>query len=333
MSLRCTLAFATLLGSATSAALADDHVDLMTLTIENDLFVNEDNGYTNGTYLRWAHAGFERFGADNLPDWLYALSRELYISNLPDRRCGVSYLVGQAMQTPGDITRRELIENDLPYVGLLLWQTSLHAWDDRVADKLSLTLGLAGPAAAAKHTQKAVHRLTNSDDPKGWDNQIHNELAFRVGAERLWRLVDAPAANGFGFDLIGIGNGGVGTLQSSLGTGLSLRFGRSLDRTFPSATVMPGREVNPLAGSRGAAWSVFANVLGQYVANELGVDGNTFRDSHSQPLEHWQGQMVAGVSIGWEHWAVLLSGVTASDRYQGQKESGRFGSLSITHLY
>lgn len=327
-----TAALCIVIGAAVPAQ-AERPVELMTLTVENDLFVNEDNGYTNGTYLSWAHGGFEQFDGDTIPRWLHALTRDLPISTAPDRHRGVSYLIGQAMQTPGDLTRRDLIEDDLPYMGVLLWQASLHAWNDRVADELTLMLGMAGPAAGARHTQKSVHRITGSDDPKGWSHQIHNEPVFRVGIERLWRLADVDIGHGLGADLIGIGNAGAGTLQSSVGTGLSLRLGRGLDRSFPTATVVPGREVNPMAGSSGSSWSVFVNVLGSYVANELGVDGNTFRDSHAQALEHWQGQVVAGVAVGWEHWGLLLSGVHASDRYQGQAESGRFGSLSITYSY
>jgi len=307
--------------------------DIATLTFENDLFIGEDNGYTNGVYFSWAHGRWDTFDTDNLPDWLFHLSKDLYISTMPNKHRAVSYLIGQAMQTPNDISRQDLIVDDAPYVGVLIWQGSLHAYDDHVADKLSFAFGITGPAAGTKASQKLVHRIVGADDPKGWSNQINNEPVFRINAERLWRLVDIPVSGSVGFDLIGIGSVGVGTLKSNVATGFGIRIGRGLDSSFPTATVMPGREVNPLAGSVTRSWSVFFNVLGEYVANDITINGNTFSDSHSVPLEHWQAQAVAGVSFNWERWAFLLSAVAPSDRHENQRESGRFGSLSVTYHY
>jgi hypothetical protein len=307
--------------------------DFFTVTLENDLFAGKDGGYTNGFGVTWAHGGLGEFNGENLPRWLHALSRDLYISTLPGRHRAVSYRIGQAMQTPGEITVPTLIEDEAPYVGMLAWSASLHAFDDRVADKLTLMLGVVGPASGAKATQRLVHKLIDADKPKGWSNQIDNEVVFQVSAERLWRLADVPFAGGTGFDLIGITRGAAGTAKSGVAGGLGLRYGRDLDRSFPAATVLPGREVNPLAGSVAGSWNLFFNLLGEFVANDIGVDGNTFKSSHSVPLEHWQAQAVAGVAFNLERWAFLLSAVAATDRYEGQPETTRFGSLSVTYNY
>ncbi len=321
------------LAAASSFSLADSSHDIVTLTIENDLFIGEDNGYTNGTYLSWAHGGFDSFTVDNLPNWLHALGAHTYISTLPGKQRAVSYLVGQAMQTPSDITTPELINNDAPYVGMLLGRASLHAFDERVADKLSFVLGLVGPAAGAGKSQKFFHQLVDADEPKGWHNQIHNELGFHVSAERLWRLASGPLSGRTGFDVIGLGSAGIGTLKSNAATGLGFRIGRGLDRSFPAATILPGREINPLAGSVAHSWSLFFNLLGEYVANDISIDGNTFTDSHSVPLKHWQAQAVVGLSFNWERWAFLFSTVAATDRHEHQDDPGHFGSLSVTYHF
>lgn len=315
------------------ASAADPAQDFATLTFENDTFAGEDAGYTNGVALTWAHAGFENFDDDKLPDWLHALSRGFYISTAPGRDRAVSYQIAQLMQTPEEIEIPTLIEDDLPYAGLLAWSVSLHAFDRRVADTLSLTLGLVGPTSGAEAAQKWVHDKVGADEPEGWEHQLENEPVFQLSAERLWRLRDVEFDNGLGFDLIGIGRGGIGTLASRAGVGLSLRFGRNLERSFPTATVLQGREVNPLAGSVRGGWSVFLSQLGEYVANDIGVDGNTFESSHSVPLEHWQAQIVAGFAFSAGHWSFLLSAVDASDRFDGQDVDTRFGSLSATYQY
>lgn len=323
-----------LLLMAGGAHAADDgRVNWFTVTLENDVFVGEDNGYTNGFALSWAHAGFTEFSPDNMPPWLHYLSKSLYISTMPGKQRAVSYMIGQLMQTPSDITIPTLIENEAPYAGLLFWTANLHAFDERVADRLSLTLGVVGPLSGAEQTQKWVHEIIDSDEPQGWDNQIENEPVFQVSAERLVRLARFHTDKTVGMDVIGMGNGAVGTLESYLAVGVGGRLGRGLDRSFPTASFQPGRQANPLAGSVTSGWYVFANVQGRFVANDIGIDGNTFTDSHSVPLEHWQAAATAGVAFGFKRWAFLLSALVGTDRYEGQPDTTKFGSFSVTYNY
>jgi hypothetical protein len=323
-----------LLLMAAGAHAADERRDnWFTVTLENDLFVGEDTGYTNGIGLSWAHAGFTEFSPDNIPRWLHYLSKNLYVSTMPGKQRAVSYQIAQLMQTPSDITIPTLIENEAPYAGLLAWSANLHAFDDRVADRLSLTLGVVGPLSGAEQAQKWVHGITGADEPQGWDNQIDNEPVFQVSAERLLRLANFHTGKTVGMDVIGMGNGAVGTIESYLAVGVGGRLGRGLDRSFPTASFLPGRQANPLAGSVTGGWYVFANVQGRFVANDIGINGNTFKDSHSVPLEHWQAAATAGVAFGFERWAFLLSALIATDRYEGQPDTTKFGSFSVTYNY
>jgi len=328
------VALSLLLASGGAQAADDLHAtsrDLFTATLENDLFAGKDGGYSSGVSISWAHGGLGEFTAENIPAWIHALSKDLYISTQSGKRRAVSYALRQNMQTPSDITVPTLIEDEAPYVGLLTWAANLHAFDDHVADRLALTLGVVGPLSAAESAQKFVHKVTGSDEPKGWDNQIENEPVFLLSAERLWRLVDASVDGGTGMDVIGIGQADIGTLQSRLAAGVGVRYGGHLDISFPTATVLPGRLVNPLAGSVAHSWHVFLNVLGTFVANDISIEGNTFQDSHSVPLEHWQAQAVAGLSFNFDRWAFLLAAAVATDRYEGQAEPTRFGSLGVTY--
>jgi len=331
---RITRLLLLLLFLAAGAHAADERRDnWFTVTLENDLFVGKDTGYTNGFALSWAHAGFTEFSPDNMPRWLHYLSKNLYISTMPGKQRAVSYMIGQLMQAPSDLTIPTLIENEAPYVGLLFWSANLHAFDERVADRLSLTLGVVGPMSGAEQTQKWVHDITGADEPMGWDNQIENEPVFQVSAERLLRLAKFQTDKTVGMDVIGMGNGAVGTIESYLALGIGARLGHGLDRSFPTASFLPGRQVNPLAGSITGGWYVFANVQGRFVANDIGINGNTFKDSHSVPLEHWQAAATGGVAIGFKRWAFLFSVLVATDRYDGQPDTTRFGSLSVTYNY
>ena len=102
----------------TGAPLEVSH-SFFTFTFENDIFVGEDDGYTNGTGITFGTSGIDEFDKTNVPRWIHWLIKDLYISTEPDRKRGISHMFFQRMQTPVDILETELISNDLPYAGLL----------------------------------------------------------------------------------------------------------------------------------------------------------------------------------------------------------------------
>ena len=330
------VSFVFLLFATTAPADSADSEDqdrYITITYENDAFFGKDGGYTNGIGIFWAHGTFDEFSEEVIPRWANLLTKNLPISTTPGKVRAVSYVVGQSMQTADDITLNELVPDDAPYMGLLGWKGTLHAFDDASADKISLFLGVVGPASGAEYVQKFVHSIVGVNKPEGWAHQLKNEPVFKLSADKSWRLANKSSERGTGFDIISVLQGGIGTLRSDIGAGISFRYGRNLLRTFPAVTFIPGREVNPLAGMDQRSWNVFLNVLGRYVFNDISIDGNTFTDSHSVELIHDQYFLTAGISFNFGDWALLLSAVRGSDRYETQDTSTKFGSLSVTFRY
>lgn len=155
---------------------------------------------------------------------------------------------------------------------------------------------------------------------------------FLIGAERLVCLADVGVGDN-GFDIIGIGRAELGTLKSRVLGGIGLRYGHELDGSFQTAMVIPGRETNLLAGTAPHSWQVYLNLLGSYVFNDIAIDGNTFEDSHSVPLQHWQAMAVVGFGYSFGRLAVQIATVAATARYDGEPEPTRFGSVSLTYRY
>jgi len=85
-------------------------------TLDNDLFLGNDSGYTNGLFVSLYDLDEE--GEQPSPSWI--LSPLLW--SLPEQQpAGAinSYTLGQTMITPEDITIEIPSEEDLPYAGLL----------------------------------------------------------------------------------------------------------------------------------------------------------------------------------------------------------------------
>jgi len=303
-----------------------------TITLENDIISGADGGYTNGLGFSWAKGPFNDFNG-NIPSWMHSLTKDLTISTAANKKRAVSYFIAQGMQTANDITISSLVEEDAPYVGLLLWKASLYSFDEEVGDRLSLTLGIVGPASLAEKIQKGVHSLTGSDEPLGWDNQIENEVVFRLSMLRSRQIYQSEVNNGRSFDLVTNLAAGLGTIKSDMGGGLILRYGQGLSRSFQTASHLPGRDINPLAGGTANSWNVYLSLTGSYVLNSIATDGNTFRDSHSVELRHEQSLINFGASFSIGDWAYVISVARGSELYETQQGKTKFGSMSATYNF
>lgn len=303
----------------------------ITITSENDIVAGDDGGYTNGFAVSWGQGAFDHFEG-NIPAWMNWLSEDLWISTADNKKRGVSYLIGQQMFTPSDIEVETLIPDDRPYAGVLAWQGTLHSFDEKVSDRLSLLLGILGPDSGAESTQKFVHKITGSDDPEGWDNQLENEALIRLQLARLWRLNDGHLGS-IEYDIIGRSQASAGNYRSDVGAGLGFRLGRNLGQSFAFAGTLPGREINPLAGSDEGDWHVFLNLSASHVFNDITLDGNTNVDSHEVDLEHNQTLIVLGVAFNINNWGFVLSTAQGSDQFETQEDDTEFGSMSVTYQY
>lgn len=329
------LIFLPLLMLSQTAALSGDGSTLDRwgqLTLDNDAIVGEDDGYTGGLAYNWGYTGFSDFDAKTLPAWIQHLTKNLYISTLPDRQRAVAYTINAKIYTPEDTDSRDLVEDDRPYAGLLLWGGDLYAFNGRVADRLGLKLGVVGPASGGEHFQDLSHDIFGSDKANGWDHQLENEPVIRLEAERMWRLKEGRLGN-TEFDTIGMAQAGIGNLRSDAGLGAAFRIGRHLSDTWATASPDPAKTAHALPGRQRISWQVFLTVYGSYIANDITIDGNTFEDSHSVSLEHGQAIGALGFAFAYDNWAMLFAYQVGTDQFKEQDYDTKFGTLSMAYRF
>jgi lipid A 3-O-deacylase len=326
------IALVLILLCATHAVAEDNIPKFFTFTFENDAFVGNDNGYTNGMGLTFGKGPFKEFNNETLPNWLHWLTKGIYVSTMENKQRGVAYMYFQRMQTPADLDTKELIVDDVPYVGLLALQTTMYAWDDRVTDQFSLYFGAVGPVALAEETQTFIHGVMGVAEPQGWDNQIQNELVFKVEAQRVWNLYRSNISR-FQYDILGLWGAGIGNLESATKGGFAIRWGTNLQASFPTFSLQADRQVNTLSQSAGNDFYIFLGGRIGVVFNNILVNGNTFKDSHSVPLEHFQDQVSTGAVWNWGRMAFVfqVSSISSSTTIIERREE--FGAVSITYGY
>jgi hypothetical protein len=124
-----------------------------------------------------------------------------------------------------------------------------------------------------------------------------------------------------------LGNISLGNLESGIGSGLIVRYGTELQRSYATAAQMTGRMSNPMALEGG--WNVYLGVTGEYLYNQIFVNGNNFRTSPSADLKHEQYSFIAGASYSWDSLSFTLA--YSDGNALDKKASGRqqFGSFII----
>lgn len=296
-------------------------VDAITFTLDNDIFMASDDGYTNGLYGSWYYYGRD----DEQPEsnWLVWPLKW----SMPDKKGDLSanaFSIGQSMFTPKDILTSNPDPDDIPYAGLLFLSNTYLVSYDAHADFISTIIGIVGPASGAEAMQKLIHELSDSDEPQGWDYQLENEIVFKFTRGRIWR--NWVSENGH-FDILSGADMGIGTLESSINAGFTLRGGENLSLSHVSATLIPSRTSNFIAVNDG--WFAYLMVGGRLIANQIVYNGNTFRDSRSIELDHTHLAFTTGLAYSWDKISITLAYADLSFTNDERSNVSRFGTLTV----
>lgn len=332
-----------------------------TVRLENDLFAGSDRNYTNGVALALVSRDIDgTLRPECLPQPIGLYARFIGWANPGFWRDAASasqnvvVRIGQAMYTPEDETRTDLIRNDRPYAGLLYmglaWNRRVHPQDTgyEMLDTRELTLGVIGPWSLAEQSQNLVHGVRGFDRFRGWDHQLHDEPAFQLAMERKFKpYADGAIRPGWGSDLIGSYALRVGNIETAASTGLEVRAGRNLPNDFGSYPMRPGSENRPPSAaadlrttqpqSTGAprlGVHVFANLEAKAVAWDFSLDGNLFRSSHHVSRRPWVAQAAIGVASQWlvagRGMRLALMRVWRTREFDEQVGRHAFGSIAVS---
>lgn len=294
------------------------------ITLDNDIFVGNDNGYTNGVYFSWYETSRNRqhLGSRSLAammNWsLGSFSSMFFV----DART-----IGQTMVTPSDITVSHPSTFEVPYSGLLYFNDTYIQSNLKVADKISVAIGVIGPSSGAKNTQKLVHDLIGADDPKGWKTQLHDEIVFALGRGRAWRLWNSESQD---IDIITKLEASAGTLETSVSTGLIARYGEDMEKTFASTLLLPERTANPIALDGG--WFIYGGFKLSYINQLIFLDGNTYRASHRFEYDPVQVSAAVGFAYSADDFSLtfgLNDFILTTPSNNLSEEFSQFGTFTL----
>lgn len=291
---------------------------------DNDVFYGKDRYYTNGIKLIWIPDE-----TTATPDWAINISKLIpWYSSKGHIFHG--YSLGQDMFTPSDITIEDPPLDERPYAGWLYASIGVGVKSDQTLDLFGVTFGMVGPASLAEQSQKFVHDLIGTNDPKGWDTQLANEPGIIVSNQRSWRAINVTAPSGFQLDFTPHLGAVLGNVYTYANTGLTLRYGKHLPDNFGTTRVLPGiADSADYLSQTGFAWYLFAGAEGRAIARNIFLDGNSFVDSRRVEKYPFVGDIQFGFVVDWKKIRVSYTHLFRSKEFTTQEENHDFGALRI----
>lgn len=315
------------------ASLSPAGADTLTAQFENDLWGSgSDKNYTHGSRFSWVTDNQLRAVkslAKRIP-WMPALDQQT-------RDIRFSVALGQNIFTPEDISRADLITDDRPYAGWLYLAGGVIRRENkggfRQLDALELNLGVVGPAAHADDVQTQFHKLIDTNEPRGWGNQLRNEPGVILQYDRQWQFPFAPA--GLEMDATPHLGGALGNIYTYLAGGLTLRLGSNLRIDFGPPLIRPSLPgsgyFEPRNGDWG--WYLFIGQEGRAVARNIFLDGNSFQSSHGVKRKPLVLDTQVGAVLMVSHWRFSFTNVFRSLEFEGQDTPSEFGAVSASFLF
>ena len=303
-----------------------DDKGIFNVVWENDKFAGTDRDYTNGIRFSWLSA------EENMPEWSRTVADNLPLAPQGHKR--ISVALGQSMFAPENLISTAPVPGQQPYAGWLYGSVGMVSDTGRTLDNVMLTLGVVGPLSGAEQTQKFVHKLTNSQDPKGWDNQLKNEPGIILTYERKWRGIIEASPFGIGADVTPHMGVNLGNVNTDASAGATFRLGYDLPADYGPPRIRPSLPGSDFfVPAENAGGYLFATIGERAVARNIFLDGNTFQGGPSVEKETLVGSLQVGAAVTFDQTRISYTQVFMTKEYKTQRDGEQFGVVTVSYRF
>lgn len=305
--------------------------NFFTLVVENDMFGGgTDKNYTSGVRLTYfnVNAAF--------PDIAHRIAALIPTFDI-NRTSSIFYSLGQNLYTPDNISSAVMMPGDRPWAAHLYGSIGMATLTGRHIDEIEASLGVVGPWALGKQTQRFIHKhVSGSPAPRGWHNQIRNEPALMLGWQRRWPAFATASAGGFRFSAaphIGLTLGNVHTFANAgFGFRITPEDGLWQDTPVRVRPALPGTGYFDIP-EKGWSWFLFGGIDSRAVARNIFLDGNSFRDSPNVSKKHLVGDTSLGLALTFQQFRISYTLNHRTKTYETQDDNELFGAVSLNYRF
>jgi hypothetical protein len=303
-----------------------------TFVTENDkYFAGTDRHYTNGLKVVW----LGETSLDESEEFIQGVAELIPTlhNDAHQQRYKLGLALGQNIYTPGDTDTLLLQPDDRPYAGWL-YASMLAQAQEKNGDVLrvvELSLGMVGPSALGQQFQNGWHDVINAPHAAGWENQLQNEPGLILSWERRYRVHTVKLDGRRVFDVISRGRLTLGNVHTHLAAGAKVRLGWNLPADFGADLIRPaGGAMANADDLRGFSAHVYLSAEARAVAQNIFLDGNTWRDSHSVRKRPVIGDFSGGLVFTWPKFQITYTQDMRTKEFYGQDKRDVFGSIALT---
>jgi hypothetical protein len=218
-------------------------------------------------------------------------------------------------------------KNDYPYSGAMMLEYGLQSFNgDRKYNLQSkITIGGMGQMSGAQQFQVGLHKLIGDEIPRGWDNQLQNDILINLqfGAEK--GILESGI-----FDAVAGGKINAGTLIDNLEAYGNLRLGK-INPYFGNLIAQNGSDGS--AASRQSHWQayLFARCGAQAVAYDALLEGGIVlgkQNVYTSDINHLNTYFNYGITAVYHNFSISFTQKAYSSLVKGLK-SQETGNLSL----
>jgi len=270
--------------------------DVFTLSLENDAFAQSDKYYTSGIELTWLSYLQNEFNEKThiLAKSILLLKALPFFDKLESLNL-VSISLGQKIFTPDSLSATKLIKNDRPYAGIVYLSFGFYNKGKMRMDSLKIDAGFVGPYSLAEQSQQTVHDLFGFTMPKGWKNQIETEPILNLAYDLRDIKASKRYEKHFGYDFISHTGFALGNAYTYVNAGVKFRLGWHLQEDFGILMFYTQRKNN--ASTKCLGLNFYISLDERVVLQDISLDGNTFRHSHSVDKTPFVANFQAGIEL------------------------------------
>ena len=304
---------------------------VVSLQIENDAWVGLDKHYTSGVMLSY-------FPLKPAPDWVNSSIKGLGLSVAPDE-VAVEYSFGNTIFTPQDFEATQPLPDQRPWAGHTFVSFAAMRKPQvinsylTVGDRLSVTLGLVGPASGGEQAQTILHEAISSPKPGGWDYQLANEPTLNLHYLRRWHFYQ-PLVSNYELELSPSASLALGSPYTYGGLGFMLRLGPNLSQDFGPPAIQPNYAGSSyFAAGKPWHWYLMAGVEYRYMQYNLFLDGTLFSNGPSIEKYKQVDDVFLGAAISYHQVRLAVTSVYRAKEFVGQEKRDIFGSFNLSFYY
>jgi lipid A 3-O-deacylase len=268
-------------------AFKNDKTQYVRLKVENDMLIfrdKTDRYFTSGLKLNYtsqANARSSKFINKIFP-------------RVKQGKNNYGYTLASNMFTPSN-NSETIVQGDRPYCGWAYLGITNTSNDEKNGLRFSseYSIGALGPITQQEQMQKSVHKFIERPQPKGWKNQIANDVALNLsfmGEKYIMKPLD-------NIELIGLVETNIGTVTNYMGFGGMMRVGW-FENYF--------NKIMPISNKKHWQTFVFTRPVLRIIADNALLQGGYFNYYKSpyvisrDDVSHWYLETEFGYSLSYK---------------------------------